>query len=139
MTPLHAARNAFLQAFGTAPTLAVQAPGRVNLIGEHTDYNDGFVLPCAIDYGTVICGEQCGQVPVSGQVTLLSKIVTVETATGLVVPSSALVSEADGKLAIVDEHGERVPVKVVAGARGMSVIEGVETGTKVRVPGKPRQ
>lgn len=27
---------------------------RVNLIGEHTDYNDGFVLPCAIDYQTVI-------------------------------------------------------------------------------------
>lgn len=89
--------------------------------------------------GAVICGDQCGQVPVSGQVTLLSKIVTVETATGLVVPSSALVSEADGKLAVIDEHGERVPVKVVAGARGMSVIEGADTGIKVRVPGKPRQ
>ena len=32
----------------------MQAPGRVNLIGEHTDYNDGFVLPCAIDRATVI-------------------------------------------------------------------------------------
>ena len=30
------------------------APGRVNLIGEHTDYNDGFVLPCAIDYETCV-------------------------------------------------------------------------------------
>ncbi|AQS89539.1 galactokinase [Neoasaia chiangmaiensis] len=36
------------------PTLVVQAPGRVNLIGEHTDYNDGFVLPCAIDFRTVV-------------------------------------------------------------------------------------
>lgn len=44
----------FQQRFGYAPTLQVQAPGRVNLIGEHTDYNDGFVLPCAIDYHTVI-------------------------------------------------------------------------------------
>jgi galactokinase len=39
----------FTQRFGAAPTLVVRAPGRVNLIGEHTDYNDGFVLPLAID------------------------------------------------------------------------------------------
>ena len=57
MDPLHTARNAFLAAFDTTPALAVQAPGRVNLIGEHTDYNDGFVLPCAIDYRTVIYGS----------------------------------------------------------------------------------
>ncbi|VXC58877.1 galactokinase [Enterobacterales bacterium 8AC] len=44
----------FTQHFGYAPALTVQAPGRVNLIGEHTDYNDGFVLPCAINYQTVI-------------------------------------------------------------------------------------
>ncbi len=35
--------------FGTAPALLVRAPGRINLIGEHTDYNEGFVLPAAID------------------------------------------------------------------------------------------
>jgi galactokinase len=39
----------FTQRFGAAPTFVVRAPGRVNLIGEHTDYNDGFVLPLAID------------------------------------------------------------------------------------------
>ncbi len=48
------AMEAFSAYFGVAPTTVVQAPGRVNLIGEHTDYNDGFVLPCAIDHGTVI-------------------------------------------------------------------------------------
>ncbi len=47
-------QQAFTQTFGCGPTHAIQAPGRVNLIGEHTDYNDGFVLPCAIDYQTVI-------------------------------------------------------------------------------------
>lgn len=48
------ARTVFESSFGVPPTLLVQAPGRVNLIGEHTDYNDGFVLPCAINHGTVI-------------------------------------------------------------------------------------
>ncbi|MFS2223269.1 galactokinase [Pantoea sp. B65] len=44
----------FSEQFGYQPSHFIQAPGRVNLIGEHTDYNDGFVLPCAIDYQTVI-------------------------------------------------------------------------------------
>ena len=38
----------FAQGFGAPAALVARAPGRVNLIGEHTDYNDGFVLPCAI-------------------------------------------------------------------------------------------
>jgi galactokinase len=41
--------EAFIRYFGEEPALTVRAPGRVNLIGEHTDYNDGFVLPMAID------------------------------------------------------------------------------------------
>ncbi|RYZ88699.1 MAG: galactokinase, partial [Moraxellaceae bacterium] len=44
----------FSAAFGHEPSLLVQAPGRVNLIGEHTDYNGGFVLPAAINYHTWI-------------------------------------------------------------------------------------
>jgi galactokinase len=43
------ARRAFFDVFGRAPRQVALAPGRVNLIGEHTDYNDGFVLPMAID------------------------------------------------------------------------------------------
>jgi len=39
----------FRERFGGEPALLARAPGRVNLIGEHTDYNDGFVLPAAID------------------------------------------------------------------------------------------
>lgn len=44
----------FKDEFGEAPTFIVRAPGRVNLIGEHTDYNDGFVFPMAIDRATWI-------------------------------------------------------------------------------------
>ena len=41
--------KAFQDQFGSLPASIVRAPGRVNIIGEHTDYNDGFVLPMAID------------------------------------------------------------------------------------------
>ncbi len=39
----------FVRIYGEQPTHIVRAPGRVNIIGEHTDYNDGFVLPMTID------------------------------------------------------------------------------------------
>jgi galactokinase len=43
------ARTAFRQAFGYPPGAVAVAPGRINIVGDHTDYNDGFVLPAAID------------------------------------------------------------------------------------------
>jgi len=46
--------GAFERSFQASPDLLVEAPGRVNLIGEHTDYNDGYVLPCAIDFHTLV-------------------------------------------------------------------------------------
>ena len=46
---LQAVRQTFVERFHAAPAGVAVAPGRVNLIGEHTDYNDGFVLPMAID------------------------------------------------------------------------------------------
>ena len=42
-------KAAFAETFGQAPRWIVAAPGRVNLIGEHTDYNAGFVFPLAIE------------------------------------------------------------------------------------------
>ncbi|MFM5895777.1 MAG: galactokinase [Novosphingobium sp.] len=47
----------FHNAFGTAPELVAAAPGRVNLIGEHTDYNDGFVMPMGIGAGTLVAAR----------------------------------------------------------------------------------
>ncbi len=47
----HALQQRFVQLFGGSPRI-YQAPGRVNLIGEHTDYNDGFVMPAAIGFYT---------------------------------------------------------------------------------------
>ena len=47
-------QGAFERSFDAVPELFVVSPGRVNVIGEHTDYNDGFVLPAAIDRHVVI-------------------------------------------------------------------------------------
>ena len=47
----------FFEAFGEQPEAIAFAPGRVNLIGEHTDYNEGFVLPMAIEFGVYAAGR----------------------------------------------------------------------------------
>ena len=47
-------QHVFLNYFGYPCEKMMQAPGRVNLIGEHTDYNDGFVLPCAINFHVIV-------------------------------------------------------------------------------------
>ncbi len=62
---LRHAASEFRAAFGHAPMAAAAAPGRVNLIGEHTDYNLGFVLPIAIDRYCVSVGEVVRDAPVS--------------------------------------------------------------------------
>jgi galactokinase len=49
---------AFLTSTGHSPEAVAYAPGRVNLIGEHTDYNDGFVLPAAVDRGVAVAGRR---------------------------------------------------------------------------------
>ncbi|NOS68572.1 MAG: galactokinase [Verrucomicrobia bacterium] len=48
----------FATRFGKSPGIIVAAPGRVNLIGEHTDYNDGFVLPMALERRTLLVGSK---------------------------------------------------------------------------------
>lgn len=51
-------RREFIDRLGAEPEHIVRAPGRVNLIGEHTDYNGGFVLPMAIDREALIAGRR---------------------------------------------------------------------------------
>jgi galactokinase len=48
---------AFATQYGAAPEIVVRAPGRVNLIGEHTDYNDGYVFPIAIDRSVLVAAS----------------------------------------------------------------------------------
>lgn len=65
----------FTKSFGRAPQWIVAAPGRVNLIGEHTDYSEGFVLPMAIDRHTIIVAR-----PTASRQIVLHSETTGETA-----------------------------------------------------------
>ena len=54
-------KKTFIKTFKTEPLL-IFSPGRINIIGEHTDYNDGFVFPAAVDKGIAAAmAQQWGQ------------------------------------------------------------------------------
>ncbi len=101
---------------------------------QQRDENNGITVLLEDPNGTQICGADCGQIPATGQTILSTRIVTVETVAGLVVPSSALITAADGSSAVIDEEGRRITVSVDTSAKGMSVVSGVDEGTRVRVP-----
>jgi peptidoglycan hydrolase-like protein with peptidoglycan-binding domain len=86
--------------------------------------------------GASVCADECGQIAVSGQSLLKAQIILVEDVEGLVVPSSALVTDSTSNIAVVDREGERHIVSVESSAKGISVIAGVEAGLEVRIPGQ---
>lgn len=51
---ISALKKSFLEVYGNEAEAVYFSPGRVNLIGEHTDYNGGFVFPCALSFGTYL-------------------------------------------------------------------------------------
>ncbi|MBC8060390.1 MAG: galactokinase, partial [Clostridiaceae bacterium] len=51
-------KEQFIKLYGEGEVRTFHSPGRVNLIGEHIDYNGGFVFPCALDFGTFACVRQ---------------------------------------------------------------------------------
>ena len=100
------AHNRHLVLFGTAPEAITFAPGRVNLIGEHTDYNGGNVLPMAIDLGTM-----CAVSPrTDGRLALHSRqvngpIATVDLATFDPTAANGWLGYVVGALAVAADRG----------------------------------
>lgn len=122
----------------TGASVAVTAPDGSTWTAVAADrYADAetTVIRLASADGGVLCLDQCAQIPVTGEAQLTSQVVVVPTVEGLVVPSGALVTDASGKVALIDRAGTRHEVQVIGSARGMSVVDGVDDGLQVRVPG----
>ena len=76
--------KSFFQTYGHPPHAVADAPGRVNLLGEHTDYNDGFVLPTAIPQRTrvAVAAVSAGSFSATLPVTSMGRFVFVATTGG---------------------------------------------------------
>lgn len=94
----------------------------------------GYKVPFAAVDGSAICGDDCKSVPLSGTTVLRSRAVLLEPVAGLMVPTAALSSAADGTVHVVDSDGVEHAVKVIAGAQGFSIVEGISDGLTVRMP-----
>jgi galactokinase len=85
-SPAERVATEFAETFGGKPEGRWWAPGRVNLIGEHTDYNDGFVLPLALEFG-VAAAARVAERPVL-RVRSAQQEETVELALAAIVPGA---------------------------------------------------
>lgn len=134
--PVTDAQAAMIPAGGSVEVTAPDGQVWQGVAGEQKRNADDGTVTVAVagGDGAALCGDACSQVPVSGQATLPSKVVTVEQVDGLVVPSAALVTTSSNETAVIDSDGNRVSVSVVASAKGMSVITGAPEGLQVRIP-----
>lgn len=106
---------------------------------ERTEENGAIEIVLESNDQESICGDDCSEVSVDGDTSLLSRVVLTEQQSGLVVPTSAILTEPDGQAILIDSKGKPWEVVVVVSARGMSLIEGVERGLLVRAPGTESQ
>jgi len=95
--------------FGGEPTITAAAPGRVNLIGEHIDYCDGFVMPFAIDRYIVIAGRANGasEARITGEHT--GETAVIDLRTPLEVASPAWTNYLRGVIRGFQDRGHHIP------------------------------
>lgn len=116
----------------------VTAPGgeiwNARIAGQTTTPDGQIDLQLTGEVQESICGDSCDSIPAGPGLLLVSRVITVEHVEGLVVPSSAVLTLPDGATVLIGADGEHHRVSVLAGARGMTAIEGVDAGLQVRAP-----
>ncbi len=84
-----------------------------------------------------LCGDACDVIAVAGETALSGSIELVPETEGVVVPTSALVEQPSGGLAVTLADGGSAEVRILAEADGFAVVEGLETGTVIVLPSPP--
>jgi galactokinase len=116
--------------FGGAPEVVVSAPGRVNLLGEHTDYNDGFMLPVATPQRTTVAMKKSGD----GHFYFYSS--TLDTSIDFPENGSApqgFGSYIEGCIRLVQAQGVRVPALRVYASTELPVGSGLSSSAALEV------
>ncbi|BDZ54718.1 hypothetical protein GCM10025870_17910 [Agromyces marinus] len=130
------AQQAAAMPAGTPVELGIEdASWTAVVAGQEPDPESSEIVVVTLEgAGGPVCGDECDLVPVTGESLLNSRIITQATVSGVVAPSAALLSAADGTVSVIDDEGVTHEVTVLASAQGMSVIEGAAAGLRVRVP-----
>jgi galactokinase len=126
------ARTGFHERFSTAAAIAAAAPGRVNLIGEHIDYCDGFVLPFAIDRHIVMVGGANGSREARVASAISDKTVTIPLEAPLDPGATDWTKYLRGVVRGFQDRGHNIPgfdafiVSSVPGGAGLSSSAALE-------------
>jgi galactokinase len=99
----------FQKAYGRPPRWIVAAPGRVNVIGEHTDYNDGFVLPMAIERYAVMVADSSSSSSSSFFDTHFKETATIDVSTLVTKGEPKWSNYIRGVIAGFQRRGEEIP------------------------------
>ena len=119
-------RVSFQQLFNLAASLVVQSPGRINLIGEHTDYNNGFVLPAAID--------KCVQVAIAKRTDGAIHMHAIDLQESVIIPAVAIQPHATSWVNYIIGVVAQVQ-KYAAGASNNSAALDLDKGFDICIQG----
>jgi len=131
----HTVASAFERVFGYPARGLFRAPGRVNLIGEHTDYNDGFVLPMAIDRSVWMAagGERRDRTVRLVALSLDSKAHTFSLDGLQPEPEARWSNYVRGVLALLERSGHRLGSLDLAYAGNVPIGAGLSSSAAVEV------
>ncbi|PXA77374.1 MULTISPECIES: peptidoglycan-binding domain-containing protein [Auritidibacter] len=125
-------------ATGTAVKISHEDQVWEGVVGQRNDQADAETIELAVVGADdkPVCGDQCATLSTQSETLLDTVVELVEPVQGVTVPDAAISTDASGEQYVTDESGVKHSVTVKASARGMSVIDGVDEGIRVRLPGE---